>query len=96
MAGIVFPFDVEELFEKFVKHKAFPANDFKKQAILLKLLDNFEDEKVYSETEVTSILEKYYDDPILLRRELINFGICVEILTRELTGLLRELLQQKI
>ena len=71
---IEFPFDTELRFSKFVKHKAFPKNDFEKQAILIKLLDDFEDGKKYMEQEVNEKLKKHFEDYTLLRRELINFG----------------------
>ena len=74
MEQIPFPFDTEELFDKCVKNKVFPKNDFKKQAVLLKLLDEFEDNKKYSEQEVGEIIKKYFDDFTTIRRELINFG----------------------
>ena len=74
MQEIKFPFDIEEFFKKCVKHKNFPRNDFEKQAVLLVLLKEFEDNRKYKEQEVNEIIKKYFDDYTLLRRELINFG----------------------
>lgn len=74
MKQVKFPFDTEELFEKCIKNKVFPKNDFKKQAVLIRLLDNFEDGKKYSEQEVNDKIKEYFDDFTLIRRELINFG----------------------
>jgi len=74
MAKVVFPFDTNAFFEKCSKHNAFPSNDFEKQAILLRLLDEFEDGKIYLEQEVNEKLKKYFEDYTLLRRELINFN----------------------
>jgi len=74
MENIEFPFDTELLFSKFVKHKAFPKNDFEKQAILIRLMDDFEDGKKYMEQEINEKLKKHFEDYTLLRRELINFG----------------------
>ncbi len=71
---VKFPFDISNFFEKCVKHKTIPKNDFEKQAILLKLLDEFEDNRKYSEPEVNAKLKKYFEDYVSLRRELINFG----------------------
>jgi hypothetical protein len=64
---------IEKFFLKSVKHKQIPKNDFKKQAILLKLVELFEDGKKYPEEEVNCIIKKYFEDYTLLRRELINF-----------------------
>lgn len=74
MEKVEFPFDTEEFFNKCVKHKVFPKNDFKKQAVLIRLLDEFEDSKKYSEQEVGEKIRKYFGDFTLIRRELINFG----------------------
>ena len=74
MTKVVFPFDVNAFFEKCSKHNAFPSNDFEKQAILLRLLNEFEDGKIYLEQEVNEKLKKYFEDYTLLRRELINFN----------------------
>lgn len=74
MEEVKFPFDIEKFFEKCVKHKNIPRNDFEKQAILITLIKDFQDNKKYSEQEVNEIIKKYFDDYALLRRELINFG----------------------
>lgn len=71
---VKFPFDISNFFEKCVKHKTIPKNDFEKQAILLKLLEEFEDNRKYSEPEVNAKLKKYFEDYVSLRRELINFS----------------------
>ncbi|HLC85034.1 MAG TPA: DUF2087 domain-containing protein [Candidatus Nanoarchaeia archaeon] len=71
---ITFPFDVNEFFEKCVKHKHIPKNDFEKQAILIKLVDLFESGKKYTEQEVNEAIKKYFEDYTWLRRELFNFG----------------------
>ena len=76
MEKIEFPFDTELRSIKFVKHKWHSKkNDFEKQAILIKLLDDFEDGKKYMEQEVNEKLKKHFssEDYTLLRRELINF-----------------------
>ena len=73
MKEIKFPFDVEKLFKQFVDKQDFPRNDFKKQAILIKILDGFKD-RVYDESEVNEIIKKHFHDYALIRRELINFG----------------------
>jgi len=74
MTTIVFPFDTREFFEKCVKTNNFPRNDFEKQAILISLLKEFEDNKKYSEEEINENIKKYFTEFTLIRRELINFG----------------------
>ena len=68
-----FSFDTKELFDNCVKNDRMPKNDFKKQAILLRILEDFED-RVYSEEEVNEIIKKYFSDFATLRRELVNYG----------------------
>ena len=43
MAEIEFPFDVEEFFAKYVKNNVLPKNDFEKQAILVRLMQEFDE-----------------------------------------------------
>ena len=74
MEKVIFPFDTEAFFQKCVKHNNIPRNDFLKQAILLRLLDDFEDKKIYKEEEVNESIRKHFEDYTTLRRELINFG----------------------
>jgi hypothetical protein len=74
MEKIIFPFDTESFFKKCVKHKIFLKNDFKKQAILIKILPDFEDKIIYSEEDVNKKIMKYFEDCALIRRELVNFG----------------------
>jgi len=64
----------EKYFEKCVKNKEFPKNDALKQIILKKIMQDFEFDKVYTEAEVDLIVKKYFEDFVLLRRELVNFG----------------------
>ncbi len=74
MSSIQFPFDIEKFFERCVKSKTIPKNDFEKQAVLLCLLKEFENDKQYAEQEVNEKLKKHFDDFTLLRRELVNFS----------------------
>lgn len=71
---VKFPFDAEAFFKKCVKHDNIPSNDFLKQVILLKLLEEFNEDRIYSEEEVNEKIKKYFSDFVWLRRELINFG----------------------
>ncbi len=94
---VEFPFDKEAFFKKCVKHDNIPANDFLKQAILLKLLDEFEDNKIYSEQEVNEKIKKYFSDFVWLRRELINFGYMRrDVLKAEYWVVKRELMKDNI
>lgn len=72
--NLVFPFDVEKFFNDCVKQKNFPKNNFQKQVILLTIVRDFKDKKTYSEEQVNEIIKKYFEDYVLIRRELINFG----------------------
>ena len=73
MEKIKFPFDVNAFFKKCLKHGHLPKNDFEKQAVLIKILEDFED-RIYDESEVNEIIKKYFDDYATIRRELVNFG----------------------
>ena len=73
MEEINFPFDVNTFFKNCVKDNHIPRNDFEKQAVLQKIMEDFED-RIYSEEEVNAIIKKYFEDFATLRRELINFG----------------------
>ncbi|MBT3985868.1 DUF2087 domain-containing protein [archaeon] len=68
-----FPFDTKELFDNCVKNDRMPKNDFKKQAVLLRILEGFED-RVYSEEEVNEKIKVYFSDFATVRRELVNYG----------------------
>jgi hypothetical protein len=74
MKKIEFPLDVEKFFQKCVKDGNFPKNDFEKQAVLLRIVSDFEDGKRYPEPEVNEIITRYFEDFALFRRELINYG----------------------
>ncbi|MBU0979711.1 MAG: DUF2087 domain-containing protein [Nanoarchaeota archaeon] len=73
MTDIRFPFDVEKLFQKCKENDSLPRNDFKKQAVLLRLLDDFKD-RIYSEEEIGGIIREHFSDAVLIRREFVNFG----------------------
>ncbi|MPM82104.1 hypothetical protein SDC9_129162 [bioreactor metagenome] len=52
----------------------FPLKEKKRVAILRHLLKNFETNKRYTEKEVNAILQQFYEDYVLLRRLLIEYG----------------------
>jgi hypothetical protein len=64
----------KEYLEKCLKNRQFPSNDFLKQIILKRIMQDFNNNQIYSEKEVDQIIKKYFDDYTLIRRELINFG----------------------
>ncbi|MBD3259894.1 DUF2087 domain-containing protein [Candidatus Woesearchaeota archaeon] len=74
MTRIDFELDEKKFFEKCAKNKNFPRNDALKQVILKKITAEFEKNKKYGEQEVNNKIKKYFDDYVLIRRELINFG----------------------
>lgn len=52
-----------------------PKDDVKKQEILSKIAQKFEEGKEYYEEEVNEIIKTFdVEDHILIRRELINFN----------------------
>lgn len=54
--------------------KVFPSKEKKKIVVLKKISENFKVGTQYSEKEVNRILERIYDDHVLLRRYLIEYG----------------------
>ena len=58
----------------WIKQQHFPRNDADKQLILQEIMKDFEENKIYQESEVNAIIKKCYDDFALIRRELVNFG----------------------
>jgi hypothetical protein len=53
---------------------AFPLKEKKRVAILRHLVKYFETSKTYTEKEVNALLKPFYDDYVLLRRYLIEYG----------------------
>ena len=54
--------------------KTFPAKEKKKIVVLRKISEQFKMGRQYSEKEVNRILVRIYDDHVLLRRYLIEYG----------------------
>ena len=52
-----------------------PAQHKKRWIVLNEIADDFELERNYSESEVNSIIAKYYEDYCTIRRELIEEGV---------------------
>jgi|APSaa5957512576_1039674.scaffolds.fasta_scaffold119175_2 hypothetical protein len=55
--------------------KFLPKNDIEKQKLLVEAISKFAKDKEYSSSEINEILQTLEtEDPILFRRELVNFG----------------------
>ncbi len=54
--------------------KVFPSKEKKKIVLLRKISEHFKVGTQYSEKEVNRILERIYEDHVLLRRYLIEYG----------------------
>ena len=52
----------------------FPKKEKDKLIVLMKIAGEFTSNRIYSEKEVNEILKGYYDDYVLLRRYLIEYG----------------------
>ena len=67
---------LETMFESQepLRLRQFSTKLKKRLAILRRISDEFQLDHTYTEKEVTAILYEIYDDPVLLRRELIDAG----------------------
>lgn len=52
----------------------FPAKEKKRLAILRHIVKYFDPTATYSEKEVNAVLKRFYDDYVLLRRYLVDYG----------------------
>jgi len=52
----------------------FPSKEKKKIIILREIAKNFKAQTEYSEKEINRILTRIYDDYVLIRRYLIQYG----------------------
>lgn len=66
--------DPAEFYESCLERGRLPNNDALKQIVLERLADQFEPDEIYDKQEVTERLEPRFDDHVLVRRELVNFG----------------------
>jgi hypothetical protein len=87
----------EEFFQKCIKEQRFPRDDLEKQIILKKIMEKFEENKKYMESEVNEIIKEYYEDFSTIRRELINFGYMQRnVYTSEYWVLKKELTEEEL
>lgn len=66
--------DPEEFHASCVDRGRLPKNDALKQIVLGRVVARFEGGKTYHKEEVTETLEPDFEDHVLVRRELVNFG----------------------
>ena len=67
--------DREAVFEKHRRNDSMPGNSALKLLVLEELLDReFTAGETYSKDELTERIGDHFDEPIHLRRELVNFG----------------------
>ena len=67
---------VDEGASNSVKHKIryFPIKEEKRKALLPRFANLFEPNKLYTEGEVKTLINKVYDDDALIRRYLVDYG----------------------
>ena len=58
---------------------SFPLKEKKRVAILKHILKCFETDRTYTEKEVNDVLKQFYNDYVLLRRNLIEYGFMERI-----------------
>lgn len=57
------------------KLKAIPAQRKKLEAVLRRLVQDFDEGEIYTERQVNQTLGKYHEDTAFLRRELVGYGL---------------------
>ncbi len=57
-----------------LKLKTFPRKEKKKIVILTKIAELFEPGKVYKEKEINQLLKEIYEDHVVIRRYLVDYG----------------------
>ena len=72
--------DNEKILQAYFKQglegplETFPLKEKKRVAILRHLVKKFETDRSYTEKEVNDVLKHFYNDYVLLRRNLIEYG----------------------
>ncbi len=72
--------DIVEAKSKYIeslspfKLKVFPSKEKKKYVLLRFLIELFDEHTKYNEFEVNQILKPVYDDYVILRRYLVDYG----------------------
>lgn len=57
-----------------LKLKSFPAREKKKIVVLQQVAKQFSTAKIYTEKEVNTIIQSFYEDYVTIRRYLIQYG----------------------
>lgn len=52
----------------------FPMKEKRRLVVLRHIINYFEPNRIYTEQEINAVLKKFYDDYVLLRRNLIEYG----------------------
>lgn len=65
---------IKNYFDNFGHLKEFPSKEKRKIIVLNHILNNFQQDRKYSEQEINRILERIFDDYVSLRRALIEYG----------------------
>jgi hypothetical protein len=66
--------DPDKYYEQRLDSGRLPNNDALKQIVLERLVEQFDDDTTYTKSEVDEVLAADFEDHVLVRRELVNFG----------------------
>lgn len=66
--------DTEAFAEKCKSDGKLPRNDALKQIVLQDLVADLDDDRTYDKSEIDELVGEHFDDHVLVRRELVNFG----------------------
>lgn len=66
--------DPDQVYEASLERGRLPRNDALKQIVLERIVDQFEMGEEYDKRELDEVLEPAFEDHVLVRRELVNFG----------------------
>ena len=78
----------EEIIKKYFleeekgRLRKFPSKEKDKLIVLLEIIKQIKSDQIYNEKEINQILKSFYDDYVLIRRYLIEYGL----LDRKLDG----------
>ncbi|WP_254863226.1 DUF2087 domain-containing protein [Halovivax gelatinilyticus] len=66
--------DADEYAAACLERGRLPRNDALKQIVLARVIDRFDVGETYEKSAVNDVLSVDFDDHVLVRRELLNFG----------------------
>lgn len=67
--------NVLKSFFKYDKLKSIPVQNKKKEIVLKKIVESFDEERDYLEKEVNLIIADFHDDFCTIRRDLVGFNL---------------------